>query len=69
MQILQNKTHFGIYGIRFLDRDHAVIVQEIWFKSANSNEASWEKLEVPEGREIIGVHGYHDETYIRGIGL
>jgi len=30
--LLQHPSHFSIYGLRFLDKERAVIVQEIWMR-------------------------------------
>ena len=69
MEILQHKQQFGIFGMRILARDRTVIVQNIWFDQPSQVDASWERLEVPQGKEIIGVHGFYDGSYVRGLGL
>jgi len=66
--LLQHPTQYSIYGLRLLDSDRAVIVQEIWQRD-HPEEAMWVHLDVPEGKEIVGLHGNHDGSHIRAIGL
>ena len=68
MGILQHPRHFNIYGLRFLDKERSVIVQKIW-EVEHPEEAQWFTLYVPDGREIIGMHGIHNGAQIRGLGL
>lgn len=56
----------NIYGIRFIDTNGSKIQERQWRRSSS---ASWIRIEVPEGMEIIGFHGSHDGNYIKQLGL
>ena len=66
--VLQNPTSFAIYGLRFLDKERTVIVQEIWERDY-PDSAGWTMMDVPDSNEIIGLHGNHDGSHIRALGL
>ena len=56
----------NIYGIRFLDEGYLPILDKQWRRSS---KAKWVRTEIPEGMEVIGFHGMHDENYIKQLGL
>lgn len=68
VELLLNKEKNIFYGVRFLDEDRTVIVQKESEDDVTEG-SEWERLKVPNNREIIGMHGVHDGIYVRGLGL
>lgn len=56
----------NIYGIRFIDSNGNKVQERQWRRSTS---ASWVRIEVPQGMEIVGFHGSHDGNYIKQLGL
>lgn len=66
VEINVRETENNIYGIRFLDSNGNKVQERQWRRS---NNASWTRIEIPPGMEIIGFHGSHDGNYIKQLGL
>lgn len=56
----------NIYGIRLLDEGYMQMHVQIWRRS---NKAKWVRIGIPDGMQVIGFHGTHDQNYIKQFGL
>ncbi len=55
----------NIYGLRMLNDEGEYLLNENWYESEDS---VWKHFHIPDGQEIIGLHGSADDEYIRSLG-
>ena len=64
-----NEVQGNIFGMQIIDDEGEFLMNEQWFTPAEGVATAWKRVEIPEGKEIIGVHATHDGDYITNLGL